>query len=121
MNNLFFFDTYALFEVIRGNPIYLSYAETIAAVTIFNLAEFNYGLKKEIDEHTADLLTEKFSPFLIGVTIQDIQKAMSLRIKQKDLSIPDALGYTVAQRLKIKFLTGDEDFRNLPDVEFIKK
>lgn len=121
MNNFFFFDTYALFEITRGNSAYLSYTEALAATTVFNLAEFNYGLKKEIDIHTADSLTEKFSPYLVEVTVQDVQKAMSLKIKQKDLSIPDAVGYIVAQRLNIKFLTGDEDFRNLPNVEFIKK
>ena len=121
MNNLFFFDTYALFEIVRGSPAYLPYVEALAATTIFNLAEFNYGLKKEIDSHAADLLTEKFSLYLMEVTVQDVQKAMSLKLKQKDLSIPDAVGYVVAQRLRVKFLTGDEDFKNLPDVEFVKK
>ncbi len=121
MNNLFFFDTYALFEIVRGSSAYLRYAEALAATTIFNLAELNCGLKKEIDGHTADSLTEKFSLYLVKVTVQDVQKAMSLKLKQKELSIPDAIGYVVAQRLGVRFLTGDKDFKNLPEVEFVKK
>ena len=46
---------------------------------------------------------------------------MSLKLKHKNLSIPDSIGYITAKRLGIKFLTGDEDFRNFENVEFIKK
>ena len=38
----------------------------------------------------------------------------------KKLSIPDAIGYTVAKRLGIKFLTGDKEFEHMEDTEFIK-
>ncbi len=124
MNNeiaTFFFDTYAFFEIIRGNSKYELYKNSIAVTTIFNLAELNYGLKKELDVKTADLLTEKYSPFLIEVNINDIKEAMTFRIKNKELSIPDAVGYIIAKKHKIKFLTGDEDFRDLANVEFVKK
>jgi len=124
MNNevaTFFFDTYAFFEIIRGNPKYELYKNSIAVTTIFNLAELNYGLKKELDVKTADLITEKYSPFLIEVTLDDIKEAMTFRMKNKELSIPDAVGYIIAKKYKIKFLTGDEDFRNMTNVEFVKK
>ncbi len=39
----YFFDTYAFFEIIRGNPGYRKYAEVQAITTIFNLAELNYS------------------------------------------------------------------------------
>ena len=45
---------------------------------------------------------------------------MDLKIKNKHLSIPDAIGYTIAQRHDAKFLTGDEDFRDMPNIEFVK-
>lgn len=118
---IFFFDTYALFEIIQGNPKYRPYEEAVAVTTVFNLAELNYGLKKEMDETKANDITERFASTLTVVTVDDIKEAMSLRIRQKDLSIPDAIGYTVAQRLRIKFLTGDSDFEYRPDVEFVKK
>lgn len=118
---IFFFDTYALFEVIRGNPKYQEYRKTTGVTTLFNLAELNYGLKREISKEKADKITQNFSSLLVEVTTEDIEEAMSLRIQHRDFSIPDAVGYTVARRLGIKFLTGDNDFENFPEVEFVKK
>lgn len=120
-NPVIFFDTYALFEIIRGNSKYTIYQEMAAVTTIFNLAELNYGLKRETDQKTADEVTEGFASMQTTVTVNDVKEAMSLRIKKKDLSIPDAMGYTVAKRFGVKFLTGDEDFREMVNVEFVKK
>ncbi len=117
----FFFDSYALFEIIGGNPRYGPYQDASIITAIFNLAELNYGLKKEVDHVKADEFTRKFSSSLVEVTVDDVTKAMSLRFKKKDLSIPDAIGYTVAQRLNVRFLTGDDDFKDMPNVEFVKK
>jgi predicted nucleic acid-binding protein len=118
---IFFFDTYAFFEVIRGNPKYSQYRDVIAITTVFNLAELNYGLKKETDEKTADEITQEYEPLLVEVTLDDVKKAMTLRRRHKDLSIPDAIGYVVAMRYSSKFLTGDDDFKDFPNVEFVKK
>lgn len=120
MNNLFFFDTYALFEIIRGNPNYEKYKEVNIITTIFNLAELNYNLKKEKNKEIADQITEEYRSFLVDATIEDIKKAMDLKIKFKKLSIPDVVGYVVAKKFNAKFLTGDEGFRDMPNVEFVK-
>ena len=45
---------------------------------------------------------------------------MDLKIKYKHLSIPDCIGFIVAKRYGVKFLTGDEAFRNFDNVEFVK-
>lgn len=116
----YFFDTYAFFEIIRGNPAYRKYAEAQAITTIFNLAELNYNLKKEKGKDVADKYAEKYKAFLVEVTLEDVKKAMDLKVGMKDFSIPDVVGYTVAKRYGIKFLTGDEGFRNMPNVEFVK-
>ncbi len=118
---VYFFDTYAFFEIIRGNPGYEKYKNVLAATTIFNLAELNYNLKKEIDEKKADELTEKYKSFLIEVHLEDIKKAMSFKKKYKFFSIPDAVGYIIAKRINAKFLTGDEGFRGFESVELVKK
>lgn len=120
MNKLFFFDTYAFFEVIRGNPRYAQYADAQVITTLFNLAELNYNLKKEISRKIADEYTEKYKQYLVEVALSDIKEAMDLKIRKKNLSIPDAIGYTVAKRYNFKFLTGDEGFRNMDNVEFVK-
>ena len=121
MSELMFFDTYAFFEIIRGNPKYSKYDNESAITTIFNIAEFNFALKREFDIQTAENYTDKYSQFIIDIDIEDIKKAMTLRIKYRKLSMPDAIGYTIAQKYNIKFLTGDEEFKNFPNVEFGKK
>ena len=120
MNNVFFFDTYAFFEIIKGNPKYNPYLECRIITTIFNMAELNYNLKKEKDKKIVDEYTDKYSKFIVDVPIGDIKRAMDFKMLNKHLSIPDAIGYTVARKYGVKFLTGDGDFENMENVEFVK-
>lgn len=120
MNEIFFFDTYAFFEIINGNQNYKPYADIEFVTTIFNLAELNYNLKKEKDKKIVDEYTDKYSKFIVEVSIEDIKKAMDLKSTKRNLSIPDAVGYTVAKRLGMKFLTGDKDFEGMNNVEFVR-
>ena len=120
MSEIFFFDTYALFEVLAGNKNYAKYTQVQGILTVFNLAELSYNLKKEQGKK-ADEVVELYKSFLVDVTIDDIKKATDLKVIHKALSLPDAVGYVVAQRHNVKFLTGDEGFRNFPNVEFVKK
>ena len=120
MSNTYFFDTYALIEIIRGNSNYNQYTNSKIITTIFNLAELNYILKKEMSKEKADNYTKDYFFFEAKVTIKDLISAMDLKTKHRNLSIPDAIGYTVAKRYNVQFLTGDEDFRSLDNVEFVK-
>ena len=47
---------------------------------------------------------------------------MNFKLKNKKINFSyiDCLGYSISNRLGIIFLTGDEGFRNLPNVEFVK-
>lgn len=117
----YFFDTYAFFEILRGNPRYERYKNAAIVTTIFNLAELASGLKKEISEPLADEYVDKYWMFVVDITRDDVKKATNLKVKRKKMSIPDCIGYTVAQRLQIQFLTGDDDFKDLQNVEFVKK
>ena len=40
--------------------------------------------------------------------------------KSRDLSYVDCIGYVIAMRNNIRFLTGDRQFRNLPNVTFVR-
>jgi uncharacterized protein len=120
MTELYFFDTYAFFEIIHGNPNYKKYEDVNVITSLFNLAELNYGLKKEKDQKTADNITEKYRVFLVDVTLDDIKSAMDMKMKNKCLSIPDVIGYIVAKRNNAIFLTGDKEFKDLSNVEFVK-
>lgn len=117
----YFFDTYAIFEIVIGNPKYQKYTDCDIITTIYNIAEFNYNLKKEKDKKEVDELTKKYYNYIVEVNLEDIEMAMDLKIKHKNLSIPDVIGYIVAKRHKVRFLTGDECFRDFENVEFVKK
>jgi len=117
----YFFDTYAFFEIIRGNPAYEKYKDAGAMTTIFNLAELNYGLKKETSKEKADKITDKYFPLLVEITAKNLKEAMNLKTGNRKLSIPDAIGYAIAKSYGVKFLTGDQEFEEMPNVEFVKK
>ena len=120
MSNLFFFDTYAFIEAIKGNPSYQEYIDKSILTTIFNLAELNYILKKEMAKEKADRYTQEYAILAVTVTIDDIKKAMDFKIKHRDFSIPDAIGYNLAKRYGAKFLTGDSGFKDFSNVEFVR-
>ena len=54
--------------------------------------------------------------------IEDVKETTRLKIKyaKRKLSIPDSMGYVIAKRLGIKFLTGDAKFEDLENAEFVK-
>ena len=65
--------------------------------------------------------TKKFSEFVVSVSVEDIEQAMDLKSVHRNLSIPDAVGYIIAKKHSVKFLTGDSYFKDMENVEFVKK
>ena len=119
----YFYDTYALFEIIKGNPNYLRYSKNIGVVTTrLNLMELYYRLLVTFGVDIAELSYNKYKEFSAEIGDEIIKKAMQFRAinKSKDLSYVDCIGYIFANEKKIKFLTGDIQFKNLPNVEFVK-
>jgi len=61
---------------------------------------------------------------IVQPTDEDHAEASTLRIELKkqnrNLSLVGALGYVLAKRLKILFLTGDREFKDLDGVEYVK-
>lgn len=117
----YFYDTYALVEVFKGNPNYAGFViEKDGATSRFNLMELYRFLlrtsgKKKANEHYDALL-----PFAVEFDDEDIKGAVLLKEKNKDLSYIDCLGYSLSLRLDLKFLTGDREFSGLKSVEFVK-
>ena len=119
----FFYDSYAIIEYINGNPNYKKYfVEYEGITTLYNVMEVYYSVLREEGEEKAKKALELLKPLIIYPSIEDLEKSMKFRLKQKKkkLSYADCLGYTLALKNKIKFLTGDEDFRDIQNVEFIK-
>ena len=119
---MYFFDSSALIEIIRGNVAYDKYKVEIPTCTILNLFEVHQALLREFNKQTADYWIKKFNYELIEITKEDIIKASDLRFKFKDrkLSSIDCIGYIVAMKMGFRFLTGDRDFDNFTNVEFVK-
>ncbi len=53
-----------------------------------------------------------------------VKEAMKMRLRLKagktHLSYADALGYQLSKKLGMEFLTGDDAFKHLANVEFVK-
>lgn len=118
---MYFFDTYAIFEILQGNPAYMRFADEPIITTTLNLAELYYGLLKQ-DKSKADTLFGRINPDLIEVTPDIAKDAMKFRYthKKAKLSMVDCIGYTLARHHNIPFLTGDQGFAKLERVEYVK-
>ena len=119
----FFYDTYALFEIFKGNKNYLDYISEIGIVTTkLNLMELYYGLLTEFGIDVAEFYYSKYREFCADASDTVIKTAMQFRAqhKKRNLSYIDCVGYIFADEMKIKFLTGDKEFKDMPNVEFVK-
>lgn len=118
----FVFDTYALLEIINGNKNYEKYLDAEPVINDFVLAELCYKLIRESNYERAEAYVDKYALFCKELEPEIIKQAMLFRAKniKKAFSITDAIGYTMALRLGIKFLTGDKQFKDMKGVEFVK-
>ena len=118
----YFFDTYAIIEIIRKNKNYQGYQEEEISTSILNVGELYYSLLKEKDEKEADYWASLIGKSAFSVDVQTIIKAMKFRLqnKGKNLSFIDCFGYVLAQDKGLKFLTGDKSFEGMENVEFVK-
>lgn len=119
----FFFDSYAFFEIISGNPNYEIYTKNIAIVTTrLNLMELHYGLLITEGKEKADYYYDLYSKFVVDINDDIIKGANDFKktMKPKNISYIDAIGYILAKSRNIKFLTGDKEFKELENVEFVK-
>lgn len=86
--------------------------------------EIYYAVLKDYGEVEAEKAYSATGKFLIDFDDEDVKEAMrkrlQLRRKKLNLSYADALGYTLALRLGVSFLTGDEEFETLDNVEYVK-
>lgn len=120
----YFFDTYALFEIFFGNENYLKYLDSEVITTRLNLMEMYYHLLRDYGDEVAEKYYDETIGYSIDFTDEDIKKAMKFRLKmkkdKKGLSYVDALGYMIATKMDVPFLTGDIAFEDIPNVEYVK-
>ena len=119
----YFFDTYAVIELVSGNSFYARFINEAPTITIFNLAEIYYSAINNLDESKAEKIYEKYSCCVVHVSDKILKEAMKFRKnnKKRNLSYTDCIGYVYATENDMIFLTGDKEFENLENVEFVKK
>jgi predicted nucleic acid-binding protein len=120
----YFYDSYAIIEFLDKNQKYKKYfTEHKGILTALNLMEVSYSLLKHFGFKSTAKHLEPFLPYVVSFDLSDIDGAMKLRVdlekKKLNISYVDALGYYLANRHEVKFLTGDMHFKDLDNVEFV--
>ena len=122
MTDIFFADTYALIEILRGNPEYRPFLFSFILTSKLNLMELYYHFLHDQRAEEGERALKLYSRFLIPVSIPGIRDGMAFKLlhRKEKLSYADCIGYALAQQLGVKFLTGDKKFREKENVEFVK-
>ena len=123
MELTYFFDTYALFEIFHENKNYLSYTKNVSIITTkLNITELHYSILRLYGEEKADEAFKFFNEFCIKFDDEIIKLANKFQLSnyKRNLSYADCIGYTLAKKFNAKFLTGDEQFKEFENVEFVK-
>lgn len=121
----YYLDTYAMREYLRGNRSYQKYFSGHELITsLMNLIELYYLVLRDDGESAADKSYLAFKQYEVSITDHDIRNAMKFRLgskaRKEDVSYADAIGYIIAKRYGVTYLTGDDAFEGFPNVLFIK-
>ncbi len=116
-------DTYALVEIKLGNSKFKDYLKSSCIILDLTLAEFYTVILREENEETADFWLRKLESYSTPVSREILIEAVKFRHKHKkqNISFFDAVGYIFSLENNHKFVTGDKEFKNLPNVEFVSK
>ena len=118
----YFFDSYAVIEIIKANQNYAKYLEVEGVVTIFNLAEIYFFAINNLNNISANIIYDTYKKNMMDVEEETLKEAIIFRKenKKRGLSYADCIGYMYALKNNMTFLTGDKEFEGLKNVEFVK-
>ena len=122
MSDVFFFDTYAIIEILKGSKAYDKYVDCTALITKLNIFEIYTSVLREFGVEKAENVLEKWYPSVIDYDEEIIKDAGRLwfKMRKQKVSMTDCIGYVLAAYWKVPFLTGDKEFEDLEGVEYIK-
>ena len=80
--------------------------------------EIYYSALNNLNESKAKDIYEKYSK-CIGEISNDILKE-AMKFRKRNLPSADCIGYIFAMKNNLIFLTGDKEFPDLKNVEFVK-
>jgi len=119
---MYFFDSYAIIEILRKNENYAKFRSYTIFTTTLNLAEVYFALIRETGQKTADNFIENFNFEFINISPEIAIESARFKTKNAKLKVSyaDCIGYNCALKNNLIFLTGDKAFENMPNVEFVK-
>lgn len=116
----YFFDAYALLRWHAGSASYARFEGEPIITERGHLYEFSRAVFKTQG-------AKAVMPALSGLRANEIHPqgadfvdAMKLKVRHPRLSNADALGYVLARREGLRFLTGDTAFKKLVGVEYVE-
>ena len=118
----YFFDSYAIIELLEGSQSYQPYQNFKIITSVLNVGEVYAIFLRNYDKKRADEWFKDCNFELLEIYSADIVNATYFRHinKKKNVSITDSVGYILSLKHSIKFLTGDKQFQELENVEFVK-
>ncbi|MEK6886777.1 MAG: PIN domain-containing protein [Nanoarchaeota archaeon] len=119
--NSYFFDSYALIEIFLKNQNFSKYLDAPIIITSLNQIEVTYYFLVHHGEEKAREVCSSLGKYIVELSNEDIIKALKFRNEhRKGISYADAIGYIYAKNNNLLFLTGDDAFKDMPNVEFLK-
>ncbi|HEY5538717.1 MAG TPA: hypothetical protein VIL58_04160 [Thermoplasmata archaeon] len=120
----YFYDSWAILAHLTDPKIRPYFRSGRGVTTWLNLMEvYDALLRDGSSEPKAREHVAAAEPHLIDFSFEDVLDAMSLRhrlrSRGKNFSYVDSIGYYLARKRRLQFLTGDRAFRGLPGVSML--
>lgn len=118
----YFFDSSAIIDIINYPEKNEDFKVRTIITNALNLAEVHNFFLREHGEQTADYWAIHLNLYFLAITPEIAIEASKFKHqhKKENLSYADCIGYITALKNNLRFLTGDEKFKNKENVEFIK-
>ncbi|MFQ6106255.1 MAG: PIN domain-containing protein [Thermoplasmata archaeon] len=118
----FFFDTYALVELAQGKPSYERFRDVPVVTELCNLYELIHAFAGAVPEGRIRTFIDDLNPNLLEPDLDDLFRASDFKRahRRRRISYVDALGYVLARKHGLTFLTGDKEFERMENIEFVR-
>lgn len=116
----YFWDAYALVERAEGNASYLPYADVPVFTHQMDVYEFVACVSRHHPETEVREALRLLAPNLVDAETEDLFAAARFRAERR-VSYVDALGYVLARKHGMRFLTGDRAFQGVEGVEYVPR
>lgn len=120
MKEKYFFDAYALLRVRAGHPAFERFSTEPVITDRGHLYEFARVMLDRAPAREVRASLRALRANVVEPNDDDLVEAAKLKRGHARMSAQDALGYVLARREGLRFLTGDTAFQKMAGVEFVK-